>query len=559
MTQYSPRSPLEVECSASPADPDSHLSRYIMQQQNVTKMRPIDMSRFPYEPLDHSKECIRLLRFVDRPPSSEHDHFELETHDLASAPPFVALSYTWGYGMPTDDIVVNDSLLYIRENLWVALKTLRGFFWDDIIIPDKLRPREDKVVNLPQNLLQENGYPLMWIDAICINQFEIPEKNHQVNMMGKIFAAAGCVISWLGEEADNSQCVMQAIRTSTHTRYCSVEVEQAMNAFVWRSYWERMWIVQEFILAKNVFILCGDEGAWWKDLVHFWHDTKFVHCAEGVREFDKGFLAQSLPPEGLAALIFARRSRGDNIFAQIAPLSVHQLMATFSYGECSDRRDRIYALLALIEPKAGVEPLLADYMISAEKLYYRFLGYAGQLDDSRNTTWFRRELRKALGSSEWAETEVAKMHEAVSEIVEMDSSRKKPFRDCTFATKQRVLFTSVQKCLAKHLGKPVDSKFCEGYWTYDDLIRRFQAFPRCEDPITWRRFDSLLLRWLAILPIINNSSPRDALLDWELGFDISPERAWRDPCDSPEFLEYLDARYISGEIVSSRHVNNFPY
>lgn len=530
-----------------------------MQHHDATTTQRIGLKRFQHDLLDHSKERIRLLRFVGRPPSSEHEHFDLETYDIASAPPFVALSYTWGYDMPTDDIIVNESFLSVRKNLRVALKALCNFFRNDVLVPDKSRQCEDEGVTFPKNLLQENGYPLMWIDAICINQTNISEKNHQVNMMGRIFTTAGCVISWLGEEANNSQCVMKAIRTSTYTRYCSIEVEQAMSAFLWRPYWRRMWIVQEFILAKNVFILCGHEGAWWKDLVHFWHDTKLVHCAEGVREFFKGYSAQSLPPKGLAALVFARRSRGDNIFAQIAPLSVHQLMAIFSYGKCSDRRDRIYALLALIEPKAGVEALLADYMIPAEKLYYRFLGYAGQLDCSRNTTWFRRELRKALGSSEWADSEVAKMHEAVSEIVEMESSRKKPFFDCTSATKQRALFTSVQRCLAKHLGKPVDSKFCEGDWTYDDLIRHFQAFPRCEDPGTWRRFDSLLLRWLEILPIINNSSSHDALSDWWLGFDISPERAWRNPCDSPEFLEYLDARYISGEIVSSRHVNNFPW
>lgn len=176
--------------------------------------------------------------------------------------------------------------------------------------------------------------------------------------------------------------------------------------------------------------------------------------------------------------------------------------------------------MALIEPRAGVEPLLADYMISAEKLYYIFLGYAGQLDSSRNTTWFRRVLREALGSSEWADSEAAKVHEAVSEIDEMESSCKKPFFDCTSATKQRVLFTSVQKCLAKRLGKPIDSQFCEGDLTYDELIQHFQAFPRGEDPGTWRQFKSPLLRSLEILPIINNSLSHDDLSDWRLDFDF---------------------------------------
>lgn len=545
-----------------------------MQHHDATTTQRIDPEKFQHDQLDHSKECIRLLRFVDQPSSSEHDHFELETYDVATAPRYVALSYTWGYGRQTYDIIVNKLPLPIGKNLRVALKALQSFFRNDRVVPDKSRPGEDERVSLLRNLLREIEYPLMWIDAICINQDNVLEKSHQVNMMGRIFTAADYVISWLGEEADNSRCVMTAIRTSTNTRYCSVQVEQAMKSFVRRSYWKRMWIVQEFILARNVVILCGQEGAWWKDLVHFWHDTKLVRCAEGVRELNKG-ISRTYPPKGLSALIFARRSRGDNIFAQIAPLSMHQLMATFSYGECSDRRDRIYALLALIKPKAGVEPFLADYMISAEKLYYKFLGHAGQLDYSRNTTWFRRELRKALDSFAWTDTETAKIHEAVSEIVEVGYSHKQSLSDCNSATEQRVLFTNIQKCLAKHLGKPVDGKLCEEDWTYDDLIRHFQAFPRCEDSGTWRRFDSLLLSWLEILSSISNTSPRADLSSWslgddpsdwelsddssdgELGFDISTFRAWRDPSDSPEFLAYLDAAYISGEISSTRPFNNF--
>lgn len=553
--QYSPRSSLDVKAPASPRDSDSRLSWYIMQHDDATTTQRIGLKGFQHDRLDHSKEFIRLLHFVDRPPSSDHDHFHLEPHDLATAPRFVALSYTWGSTEPTYDIIVNDSFLFsIRKNLWVALKTLRSFFRNDVMVSDKSRPCEDEGVTFPKNLLQENGYPLVWIDAICINQKNIPEKNHQVNMMGKIYAAAGCVISWLGEEADNSQCVMKAIITSTHTRYTSVEVEHAMDAFIRRSYWERMWIVQEFVLAKNVVILCGQEGAWWKELVHFWHDTKLVRCAEGVRELNKRISALSLRPEGLAALIFARRFQGDNVFEQIRPLSVHQLMSTFSYGRCQDRRDRIYALLALIEPRPGVQPLLADYTISAETLYYRVVGYAGQVDPRKNLTWFRRTLREALGSFKWAKTEAAKTHEVVSKIVEIEDSQRTFLFDLPFTPEQRVPFTKIQKCLANHLGKPVDSMICEGDWTYNDLIRHFQAFPRGEDPATWLRFDGLLCRWLRILPIINSSSPRDDLSDWEFGSDIFRELSWE---DSPEYLEYLDASYISGEIVRTRHIDNF--
>lgn len=342
-------------------------------------MQRIDENKFQHIPLDRSKKCIRLLRFVDPPSSLELDHFVLETYVIITAPRFVALSYTWDSAEPRYDIIANGSFLSIGENLWVALKALRSFFRNDVVIPNKSGECEDERVALPRNLLQENGYPLMWIDAICIDQSDDLEKNHQVNMMGRIFTTAGCVISWLGEEADNSRCVMRAIRATTRTRYSSDEVKQAMDVFALRPYWRRMWIIQEFVLAQDVVILCGDEGAWWKDLVHFWHDTKFIHGAEGVRVFSMGCSDELYPRAGLGALIFARQFRGDNIFQRIEPLSLHELMTTFSYGRCRDRRDRIYSLLALVEPQAGVEPLLADYTISAERLYYRVLKYTRQL------------------------------------------------------------------------------------------------------------------------------------------------------------------------------------
>lgn len=39
----------------------------------------------------------------------------------------------------------------------------------------------------------------LWIDQLCINQFDILEKNTQVPMMGEIYAGATRTIAWFGE------------------------------------------------------------------------------------------------------------------------------------------------------------------------------------------------------------------------------------------------------------------------------------------------------------------------------------------------------------------------
>ena len=38
----------------------------------------------------------------------------------------------------------------------------------------------------------------VWVDAVCICQEKVGERNHQVQSMGDIFKAATVVIAWLG-------------------------------------------------------------------------------------------------------------------------------------------------------------------------------------------------------------------------------------------------------------------------------------------------------------------------------------------------------------------------
>ncbi|KAI7788002.1 hypothetical protein LA080_013307 [Diaporthe eres] len=277
------------------------------------------MDTFQHPPLDRSKECIRLLRFLDQTSSSELDHFSLETYDIATTPSFVALSYTWGRPEPNHDIVVNGSLLSIRENLRVALKALRSFFPDKAPFLDTLRRWNYRGKMSFEGMQQIDGYPFMWIGPICINQSDHLEENHQVNMMGRIFSTAERVISWLGDEADNSSRVIKTIRGTKHTRQCGFKVKQAMEAFARRPYWRRMWVIQEFMLPQDLVILCGPEGVWWEDLFHFWHDDKFVCGTEwgDLYHYTSGESVLIVDEGGMAALIFARCSRRGDYFRDL--------------------------------------------------------------------------------------------------------------------------------------------------------------------------------------------------------------------------------------------------
>ncbi|KAF3031840.1 hypothetical protein E8E12_001761 [Didymella heteroderae] len=53
----------------------------------------------------------------------------------------------------------------------------------------------------------------MWIDAICINQADIRERNIHVVKMGDIYRKADKVIVWLGPQYDDSDLALQLLKT----------------------------------------------------------------------------------------------------------------------------------------------------------------------------------------------------------------------------------------------------------------------------------------------------------------------------------------------------------
>ncbi|RDW87380.1 hypothetical protein BP5796_03074 [Coleophoma crateriformis] len=93
----------------------------------------------------------------------------LEEHE------YDALSYTWGDPTLTSSILLDDREFRVTLGLEAALQHLR-------------HPTESLT---------------LWIDAICINQSNIPERNSQVQMMYTIFQNAENVRSWIGGESED--------------------------------------------------------------------------------------------------------------------------------------------------------------------------------------------------------------------------------------------------------------------------------------------------------------------------------------------------------------------
>lgn len=116
-----------------------------------------------------NKTNIRLLT-LHNASAEQVIKCSLATADLLHNPAFEALSYCWDTPENPRRISLNGQDVEVRKNLWWALRHLR----------DKYKDR------------------ILRVDALCINQYNTEERNHQVGMMGAIYSIALVVHVWLG-------------------------------------------------------------------------------------------------------------------------------------------------------------------------------------------------------------------------------------------------------------------------------------------------------------------------------------------------------------------------
>jgi hypothetical protein len=109
---------------------------------------------YQYAPLDEKLDRhIRLLTLYPLL-SPNTINCTLTTYELAAAPLFDALSYTWGSEIGAKPINIDGCRLLIRRNLWDFLRYLCS----------TQAPKDGKL--------------LVWADAVCIDQHNVGERNH---------------------------------------------------------------------------------------------------------------------------------------------------------------------------------------------------------------------------------------------------------------------------------------------------------------------------------------------------------------------------------------------
>ena len=110
---------------------------------------------------------------------------------------YTAISYMWGSPEDTKTITINGMPVTVGENLAAALDCLRSSLVDKV-----------------------------WIDAICINQDDIDERNAQVLRIRDIFSQSLAVTVWLGEDEMSGTGLYSSVEDSfDKLRLCNTILE----------------------------------------------------------------------------------------------------------------------------------------------------------------------------------------------------------------------------------------------------------------------------------------------------------------------------------------------
>jgi hypothetical protein len=304
----------------------------------------------PYRPLNKDAREIRLLRL--EPGTFEDDlHISLEVVSLDHRPNYEALSYVWGTIRSPRPILVNGHPMKITENLDCALRYLR----------------------------YREAFPrVLWIDALCINQKNLEERSHQVNLMSGIYAGASDVLIWLSPHANQFNRLMRyltyhVLPTSSQDHW---ELFKEIVRWSKLSWFSRVWVAQELVLSTNDPICClGRRIFRWSTSVQ--HISELLQLIMKTAIPDQHTTAADAAHDLLAILTMFNLVELRN---ESARQSLWEVLQRTLRLEASDPRDKVYGVLGISKL---AKPLNPDYTLSAKVVFARAVATMVQENEVR--------------------------------------------------------------------------------------------------------------------------------------------------------------------------------
>ncbi|KAH8745951.1 heterokaryon incompatibility protein-domain-containing protein [Hyaloscypha finlandica] len=219
---------------------------------------------------------------------------------------------------------------------------------------------------------------IIWVDAICIDQSNIEERNHQVPLMKAIYSNAVAVQVWLGSPSKGSDGAMEILKQN----FQGIPLPEAkvgdsllQDDDLWsvielmrRPWWTRTWVRQELILSKRVFIHCGFNSI-------SWNEMKVDHLLKGraqlLKEVHGRFNSKTVNQFNDCLDFFVQIDDMARFSERSSDPTVYDPAMLLALGrQCnnSDDRDSIYGFLGLMGQnfQRKIKP---DYKLSTPEVY----------------------------------------------------------------------------------------------------------------------------------------------------------------------------------------------
>jgi hypothetical protein len=256
----------------------------------------------------------------------KHDWNDIiEEHNtlFINVPSYEAVSYAWGTEEATEPINVEENLssrkiLFVRRN----------------------------VANMLQHL-RSDAKRLLWIDALCINQSDVSAKETQVQLMGDTYSQAQRVLIWIGSRRGSPR--------GGYSQLTELGLNRKSLKFLINQLWfSRRWVIQEVARSYTAIVVWGDE------MMDF---EKFVQYASQCATTTVLTTMEREALVRLASIVLCR----DTASAVNNQRPLLQLLVDFHAAQCSDDRDRLYALKGLSSCS-----IVVDYEQSVDAVYRGF-------------------------------------------------------------------------------------------------------------------------------------------------------------------------------------------
>jgi len=318
----------------------------------------MECQRYEFTPLLNEKAIRVLVLLPGRPGDLIHITISSITLDDGTHT-YNALSYTWGDPSPVHTVVCDGAMLGIAENLFAALNCLRS----------ELDPIT------------------LWVDAICIDQNNVDERNHQVRLIGSIYSIAHKVLVWTGKDNLSSRTAFILFRdlaslwlVQTQTKVVQLDEEGLLSLLDKDGFWKRVdcikeyfgrpwfsraWTFQEICLSHDAVLICGKDSIPWATF----HEALSILWLPGFVKYLDREATTVRTIDGYWDYLRLRHK--DHSPKQGDTLRLSYLLRRTEENVASDPRDGIFSLLGIASLK-GEDYFQPDYSQSVRDTYLHF-------------------------------------------------------------------------------------------------------------------------------------------------------------------------------------------